>query len=65
MKDLKEIRAEIDSVDKELVSLYEKRMALTKQLAAEYNCSETCIRQRIFILRRKIKCLVKEKTKNL
>ena len=33
MKDLKEIRAEIDSVDKELVSLYEKRMALTEQVA--------------------------------
>lgn len=33
MKDLKEIRAEIDSVDKELVSLYEKRMSLTEQVA--------------------------------
>ena len=33
MKDLKEIRAEIDSVDNELVSLYEKRMALTEQVA--------------------------------
>lgn len=33
MKDLKEIRAEIDSVDKELVELYEKRMALTEQVA--------------------------------
>ncbi|MDE6412366.1 MAG: sigma-70 family RNA polymerase sigma factor [Eubacterium sp.] len=37
----------------------------TKQLAIEYNCSETNIRQRIFVLRTKIKRLVKEKTKNL
>ena len=33
MKDLKEIRAEIDSVDKELVSLYEKRMSRSEQVA--------------------------------
>ena len=37
----------------------------TKQLAQKYNCSENTIRQRIFMLRTKIKKRIKEKTKNL
>ena len=37
----------------------------TKQLAKEYGCSETNIRQKIFVLRTKIKMMVKDKTKNL
>ena len=37
----------------------------TKQLAQKYNCSENTIRQRIFILRTKIKKSIKEKTKHL
>ena len=37
----------------------------TKELAKEYGCSETTIRQRVFVLRTKIKRSIKEKTKNL
>ena len=37
----------------------------TKQLAKMYGCSETNIRQRIFVLRAKIKILINNKTKNL
>lgn len=37
----------------------------TKQLAEEYGCSETNIRQKIFVLRTKIKMMIKDKTKNL
>ena len=36
MRDLSEIRNEIDSVDAEIVALYEKRMRLAEQVA-EYN----------------------------
>lgn len=38
MRDLNEIRADIDQVDRELVNLYEKRMNLTEQVA-EYKIS--------------------------
>ncbi len=38
MKDLKEIRADIDSIDRQIVDLYEKRMKLTTQVA-EYKIS--------------------------
>ena len=38
MKDLKDIRVEIDAVDSEIVSLYEKRMALACEVA-EYKIS--------------------------
>lgn len=44
---------------------YKDSYLTTKQLALEYSCSETNIRQRIFVLRTKIKQLAKEKTKNL
>lgn len=44
---------------------YRNAYKTTKELAAEYNCSETNIRQKIFVLRKKIKTLVKEETKNL
>lgn len=44
---------------------YENAYKTTKQLAAEYECSETNIRQKIFVLRNKIKSLIKDKTKNL
>lgn len=64
-----EILSELSESERILLSKtcknYKNSYQTTKQLAAEYNCSETCIRQRIFILRRKIKCLVKEKTKKL
>lgn len=62
-----EILSELSESERILLSKtcknYKSSYQTTKQLAAEYNCSETCIRQRIFILRRKIKCLVKEKQK--
>lgn len=44
---------------------YESSYKTTKQLSVEYSCSETTIRQRIFVLRKKIKQAVKEKTENL
>ncbi len=44
---------------------YKSSYKTTKELAIEYNCSETNMRQKIFVLRKKIKKLVKEKTKNL
>lgn len=44
---------------------YEDSYKTTKELAIEYSCSETNIRQKIFVLRNKIKQLAKEKTKNL
>lgn len=44
---------------------YKDSYLTTKQLAIEYDCSETNIRQRIFVLRTKIKRIAKEKTKNL
>lgn len=44
---------------------YEKSHKSNKELAKEFNCSEVNIRHKIFILKRKIKRLVKEKTKNL
>lgn len=34
MRDLSEIRVDIDRVDREIVALFEERMALTKQVAA-------------------------------
>lgn len=37
----------------------------TKQLAVEYSCSKTNIRQKIYVLRNRIKAIAKEKTKNL
>ena len=43
---------------------YKNSYRTTKQLAIEYSCSETNIRQRIFVLRTKIRKLAKEKTKN-
>lgn len=33
MRDLSEIRVDIDRVDREIVALFEERMALTKQVA--------------------------------
>lgn len=33
MRDLNEIRVDIDAIDKQIVALYEQRMALTKQVA--------------------------------
>ncbi len=44
---------------------YKDSYKTTKQLAEEYACSETTIRQRIFVIRSKIRKSVKEKTKNL
>lgn len=44
---------------------YENSYRTTKQLAAEYSCSEAAVRQRIFVLREKIRRLAKEKTKDL
>lgn len=44
---------------------YKDSYLTTKQLAIEYDCSETNIRQRIFVLRTKIKRIAKEKTNNL
>lgn len=44
---------------------YKDSYKTTKQLAKEYKCSETAIRQRIYILRKKIKKQIKEKTINL
>lgn len=44
---------------------YKDSYKTTKELAIEYNCSETNIRQKIFVLRKKIKMQIKEKTKNL
>lgn len=44
---------------------YKNSYMTTKELAMEYSCSETAIRQRIFVIRRKIKAIVKEKTDNL
>ena len=38
MKDLSEIRKDIDSIDQQIVDLYEKRMELTTQVA-EYKIS--------------------------
>lgn len=43
---------------------YKDEYKTTKQLAQEYSCSETAIRQRVFVLRKKIKALVKEKINN-
>lgn len=37
----------------------------TQELAEEYSCSETAMRQRIFVLRVKIKKMVKELTRDL
>lgn len=37
----------------------------TQELAKEYSCSETAIRQRIFVLRAKIKAIAKELTKDM
>lgn len=65
----REILSELSESERILLSKtcknYKSSYKTTKQLAAEYNCSETCIRQRIFNLRRKIKKLAKEKTKSL
>ena len=44
---------------------YKDEYRTTKQLALEYECSETAIRQRIFVMRKKVRALVKEKLKNL
>lgn len=44
---------------------YKNSYKTTKQLAKKYNCSESAVRQRIFVLRSKIKRTVKEKTENL
>lgn len=44
---------------------YENSYKTTKELAIEYSCSETNIRQKIFVLRTKIRKLAKEKTKDL
>ena len=33
IRDLSEIRVDIDSIDRQIVELYEQRMALTKQVA--------------------------------
>ena len=33
MRDLSEIRVDIDAIDKQIVALYEQRMTLTKQVA--------------------------------
>lgn len=33
MRDLSEIRVDIDKIDRQIVALFEKRMALTKQVA--------------------------------
>lgn len=44
---------------------YKDAYRTTKQLALEYGCSETAVRQRIFVLRQKIRALIKEKLKNL
>lgn len=64
-----EILSELSDSEKELLSKicrnYENSYKTTKQLAEEYSCSETNIRQKIFVLRTKIKRLIKDKTKNL
>lgn len=44
---------------------YKDSYKSTKELAAEYGCSELYIRQKIFLLRSKIKAQIKEKTNNL
>jgi len=44
---------------------YKDSYKTTKELAKKYNCSETNIRQRIFVLRNKIRKIIKEKTKDL
>lgn len=38
MTDLKELRDEIDVIDRQIVELFEKRMAVSKEVA-EYNIS--------------------------
>jgi len=64
-----EIIASLSEEEKILLSKtckhYKNSYKTTKQLAAEYSCSETNIRQRIFVLREKIRKLAKEKTKDL
>lgn len=44
---------------------YKNSYKTTKELAIEYKCSESNIRQKIFVLRKKIKMQIKEKTKDL
>lgn len=44
---------------------YKDYYKTTRELSAEYSCSETNIRQKIFVLRRKIRRLIKEKAKNI
>lgn len=44
---------------------YKNSYKTTKELATKYNCSETAIRQRIFVLRCKIKNIIKDKTKDI
>ncbi len=64
-----EILSELSDTEQELLSKvcrnYVDSYRTTKQLAKEYGCSETNIRQKIFVLRTKIKMIVKDKTKNL
>lgn len=64
-----EIIASLSQEEQELLlktcKQYEDSYKTTKELAVEYSCSETNIRQKIFVLRSKIKQLAKEKTKNL
>lgn len=50
---------------KETCKNYKDSYKTTKELAKEYGCSESAIRQRIFVLRNKIKLQIKEKTKDL
>lgn len=64
-----EILAELSDDERELLEETCKSnkdvYMTTRQLAQKYNCSENAIRQRIFILRAKIKKCIKEKTKHL